>query len=73
MCLERRSTLSKAEDADRAQTLIEELLADGKQHHVSELHTLNMPYGPIETALETMIYEEIVIDDDGLLSLKKRG
>ena len=74
VCLERRSTLSKAEDADRAQTLIEELLADGKQHHVSELHKLNMPYEPIETALETMIYEEIVIDDDGLLSLKnKRG
>ena len=74
VCLERRSTLNKAEDADRAQTLIEELLADGKQHHVSELHKLNMPYEPIETALETMIYEEIVIDDDGLLSLKnKRG
>ena len=74
VCLERCSTLNKAEDADRAQTLIEELLADGKQHHVSELHKLNMPYGPIETALETMIYEEIVIDDDGLLSLKnKRG
>lgn len=72
VCLERRSTLNKAEDADRAQTLIEELLADGKQHHVSELHKLNMPYEPIETALETMIYEEIVIDDNGLLSLKNK-
>ena len=73
VCLERHHTLSKAEDADKAQTLIEELLADGKQHHVSELHQIKMPYEPIETALETMIYEEIVIDDDGLLSLKKRG
>ncbi|MBO4464711.1 MAG: RecQ family ATP-dependent DNA helicase [Prevotella sp.] len=73
VCLERHHTLSKAEDVDKAQTLIEELLADGKQHHVSELHQIKMPYEPIETALETMIYEEIVIDDDGLLSLKKRG
>ena len=72
VCLERHHTLSKAEDADKAQTLIEELLADGKQHHVSELHKINMPYEPIETALETMIYEEIVIDDDGLLSLKNK-
>ena len=72
ICLDRSNALSKAKDTDKAQTLIEELLADGKQHHISELHHLSLPYKPIETALEYMIYEEIVIDNDGLLSLKNR-
>ena len=72
ICLDRSNALSKAKDTDKAQTLIEELLADGKQHHISELHSLPLPYEPIEAALEYMIYEEIVIDNDGLLSLKNR-
>ena len=72
ICLDRSNALSKAKDTDKAQTLIEELLADGKQHHISELHHLPLPYEPIEAALEYMIYEEIVIDNDGLLSLKNR-
>ena len=68
VCLERRSTLEKAEETDRAQQMIEKLLADGRPHHVSELHRLDMNYEAIETALETMIHEEMVIDDDGLLT-----
>ena len=71
VCTDRSNALSKAEESDKAQTMIEALLADGQQHPIAELHRLPMPYEAIETALETMIYEEIIIDDDGLLSLKK--
>ena len=60
------------EDIAKAQTLIEELLADGKQHPIAELHRLPLPYESMEAALEYMIYEEIIIDDDGLLSLKSQ-
>ena len=71
VCLDRSGALSKMEDIAKAQEQIEALLADGKQHHVSELHRITMAYEHIEAALEYMIYEEIIIDDDGLLSLNK--
>ena len=71
VCSERSNALGKAEESDKAQTMIEALLSDGRQHPIAELHRLPMPYEAIETALEMMIYEEIIIDDDGLLSLKK--
>ena len=71
VCTERSNALGKAKESDKAQTMIEALLSDGRQHPIAELHRLPMPYEAIETALEMMIYEEIIIDDDGLLSLKK--
>jgi len=71
VCLDRSGALSKMEDIAKAQEQIEALLADGKQHHVSELHRITMAYEHIEAALEYMIYEEIIIDDDGLLSLNR--
>ena len=71
VCLDRSGALDKMEDIAKAQDQIEALLADGKQHHVSELHRIMLPYEHIEAALEEMIYEEIIIDDDGMLSLNK--
>ncbi len=72
VCLERRKTLSKAKEEEDAQRQIVDLLADGQQHHVSELHRIALPYPAIENALEMLIYEEIIIDDDGLLSTRKK-
>ena len=52
-----------------AHRLIMEMLADGKPHHVSQLHDIPLPYEPIEAALDNLISEELVTDDDGMLSL----
>lgn len=55
------------ERVTEAQALITALLADGNQHHISEIHALLLDYEAIEEALEQLINEETVIDDDGYL------
>ena len=50
-----------------AKRMILEMLSDGKTHPVSDLHTLPLPYEPIEEALTTLISEEQVVNDDGML------
>ena len=52
-----------------AKRMIMEMLADGKPHHVSELHGLLLPYEPIEEALTVLISEEQICDEDGMLTL----
>jgi ATP-dependent DNA helicase RecQ len=70
VCLDRKGT-----DNDElllAREQIVQLLADGKPHHISVLHTINLTFRSIEQALLDMVYEEEIIDDDGMLSLKKK-
>ncbi|MBQ7526480.1 MAG: RecQ family ATP-dependent DNA helicase, partial [Bacteroidaceae bacterium] len=55
--------------AAEAKRLILEMLSDGKAHPVSDLHALSLPYEAIETALTTLISEEQVANDDGMLSI----
>jgi ATP-dependent DNA helicase RecQ len=52
-----------------AKRMIIERLSDGKPHPVSDLHTLPLPYEPIEEALTMLISEEQVFNDDGMLSI----
>ena len=56
---------------DEAEAQILELLSDRQPHHITILHTLPLPYQPIEEALRRMVSEEVVINDDGFLSLNK--
>jgi ATP-dependent DNA helicase RecQ len=69
VCQERDGHLPPKDEVAEAQTKILELLADGKPHHISALHSLPLPYEPIEAALMTLIHEEVIINDDGLLCL----
>ena len=68
VCLARK----KEEKADRekAEKEIIDLLKDKQPHSVKELHTLQLPYESIEKALMKLVYEAIIIDDDGMLSLR---
>ncbi len=70
VCLDRKGTLTDKATVATAQQQILALLADGQPHHVSALHSIGLPYPPIETALEQLINEEIVINDDGMLTAK---
>ena len=71
VCIERQKEETNKKCIKKATQAILELLADHQPHHVSILHTIAMPYASIETALQALINEEIIIDDDGMLSIKK--
>jgi ATP-dependent DNA helicase RecQ len=67
VCLERNGHLVPKDEVAEAQSKILDLLADGKPHHTSILHTIQMAYEPIEAALQSLVAEEVIIDDDGML------
>lgn len=71
VCLERQGTETNKEALGNATQAILALLADRQPHHVSALHTIAIPYPSIEAALQTLVNEEVIIDDDGMLSMKK--
>ena len=47
-----------------------ELLADGKHHHITELRDLQLPTEPLNAALEYLLREEHIFQEDGFLSKK---
>ena len=54
-------------DKQQAQQAIITLLADGVQHHLTELHRLPYPMPVIDAALSALIREEVIIQEDGFL------
>ena len=56
-----------ADEEQQAEALILQLLADGQPHPIEQLNDLNLPYTTIEQALRSLINEEQVSDQDGLL------
>ncbi len=52
-----------------AKSLILQLFADGKPRHVTVLHSLPVPYEILDPALAELISEELLKDDDGMLSI----
>ena len=70
VCLERRKDPRTPQELAEARNRILELLADRQGHHVSALHDIPLPYSVIEKALETLVMEEEIVDDDGMLSKK---
>lgn len=57
------------DDVQEAMRQIRHLLADGKEHHIDQLHSINLPFDAIEKALRQLIEECQIIDDDGYLLL----
>ena len=47
-----------------------ELLADGKPHHITELRDLQLPTEQLNVALEYLLREEYIYQEDGFLSKK---
>ena len=47
-----------------------ELLADGKPHHITELRDLQLPTEPLNVALEYLLREEYIFQEDGFLNKK---
>ena len=47
-----------------------ELLADGKPHHIAELRDIQLPTEPLNVALEYLLREEYIFQEDGFLSKK---
>ena len=47
-----------------------ELLADGKPHHITELRDLQLPTEQLNVALEYLLREEHILQEDGFLSKK---
>ena len=47
-----------------------ELLADGKPHHITELRGLQLPTEQLNVALEYLLREEHILQEDGFLSKK---
>jgi len=63
-----RSSRSDAR-LDAADSAIKSLLSDGKPHHISELHTLDIPTPLLSEALSRMVAEEKIRQQNGFLSL----
>ena len=68
VCLKKDDHLYTEEQVAEAQSMILRLLDDGKECHISALHNIPLPYYVIEEALERLLDEERIIDDDGILS-----
>ena len=69
VCMQHNGHLIPKDQVAEAQSKILEILSDGNPHDVSVLHTIKMPYEPIEAALQSLVSEEVVVNDDGMLSL----
>ena len=44
-----------------------ELLADGNPHHITELREIQLPTEPLNAALEYLLREECIFQEDGFL------
>ena len=64
----RNATLSEREQPS-ANSLILQLLSDGRRHHLTELHRLPLPTEAINEALQRLLAEEQIVHDDGFISL----
>jgi ATP-dependent DNA helicase RecQ len=73
VCIERRKHNSglMAEDRQRAQNRILDVLSDGNPHPISELKKLYLPEGDFDTVLETLLHEEVISTQDGAIRLSK--
>ncbi|MCH5306507.1 MAG: RecQ family ATP-dependent DNA helicase [Prevotella sp.] len=57
----------KTEKGQQAQQAILALISDRKQHHITELHRLSLPTPEIDAALNILIHEELIRQENGFL------
>ena len=70
VCLShRKEGLVSESHLNAAMEKILQLLDDGQQHPMTDLRGLQLPVGELDTALEYLLQEEHIRQEDGLLSL----
>jgi ATP-dependent DNA helicase RecQ len=67
VCLEYSGKLSAKEHIEAAKSAIKQLLNDGIKHHITELHSIKMPYEQIDAALTSLMQEEELYQKDGFI------
>ena len=60
---------NESSDTPEAHAILE-LLADGKSHHITEYRDLQLPTEQLNAALEYLLREEYIYQEDGFLSKK---
>ena len=73
VCIARKNEKNSSKDTDEARRLILELLADGKPRHLSALLSLQISYTCLNDVLQQLVSEEIIADDDGMLTIANKG
>lgn len=68
VCVERKRSRQAESHSQQAQAAILELLADGLPHPVSRLHTLLVPRKYLDDALASLVAEQVVCMQDGMLT-----
>ena len=69
VCLSEQKSMNGTDAVAEACRQILALMADSKPHHVSQLHTLALPYEQVDAALEHLLMEELLYLDNGQLTL----
>lgn len=70
VCLSHRpGGMVSSSRVDAAKDRILQLLGDGRQHHVTELHSIQLPTAELDAALDYLLQEEHIRQEDGFLSL----
>ena len=72
VCLEHNTDQASEDRISLPKQRIQELLKDGKKHHVTELNKMNIPDRQLDEALEFLINEEYIINDCGYIILNKK-
>jgi ATP-dependent DNA helicase RecQ len=67
VCLSESGTAVNADNRRDARRMITELLADGKRHHITELLQMRLTAEVLDDALNTLIADEEIIQEDGFL------
>jgi ATP-dependent DNA helicase RecQ len=71
VCLQHNGHVVTDDQVAEAERLIVQMLSDGRPHHITSLRSLPMPFDVIDEALVYLVSEEVLKDDDGMLSLNK--
>ena len=69
VCLGNRNETSTPEAEKNASQQILQLLADGKRHHITEIHRLRLQREVVHKVLDYLMKEEIVCQEDGFIAL----
>ena len=72
VCLEHNTDQASEDRISLPKQRIQELLKDGKKHHITELNEMNIPDRQLDEALEFLINEEYIINDCGYIILNKK-
>jgi ATP-dependent DNA helicase RecQ len=67
VCLEKNKSFHSKDKIEDTRNKISALLADGKKHHVTELHNFHIPSETLNKVLHDMMTEEEIFQEDGYL------